>query len=387
MKELEIIRRINEKKIDKIYDITKVIEKLKRNLTLLKARILNQPISPDDDRTIQFHRDANGVGDYYISNLYLRDGSDFDAVKVIKEDFENNRFVYRGFIPGADNAIGVIESNVPLSEVVASYDGNIRFQEMLSEENARKVRDEYYSKIGEESNPLEGHALYLGKPDFVLGTITKEENGKFTFNSDITTDIEQLLSEEREEDKKQKFMRNNESVEFDLGGGMVDAKQNCWLERGRNVNFVGINKEALYYRYELEKVIKTDDNKYAYIGDVQIGETKGVKSNSEELIQFVSPYTYKNVAFWANGKNLVQYFLNKKFAGLNFVLGDIFTNQNLKGKQNDSVLFAGGITLNKFGKCKKSEEIPETVKKAIEDYEEQRNDRPNNIINFYNFSK
>ena len=385
---MQIIERT--KKEEKSYNRAKAIEKYKRNLVLLKARILNQGISPDDDKTIQLHRDANGeLRDYYVRNPYLQTGSSYIAVTVIREDFQNNRFIYRGLIPGADNAIGVIESNVPLSEIVASYDGNMKFQEMLSEQNAQRVRDEYYSKIGEEVKPLDGHCLYFGKPDFVLGKMKKEENGKFNFNSDTSPDIEEFLLEEREEVKKQELMRNKDSVEIDLGGGMVVAKQNCWIERGKNVNFAGINNDALYYRYEPEKVIRTEDNKYAYIGDVQIGEAKGARVNPDEPIQFVSPFIFKDVVFWADGKNLVQYFLDKKFAGLNLTLGEIFTNQKLKEAElkSDEHTFIGGITLDEFGECKKSEAIPETVKKAIEDYEEQRNGRQNNIISFDNFSK
>lgn len=85
----------------------------------------------------------------------------------------------------------------------------------------------------------------------------------------------------------------------------------------------------------------------------------------------------------------MQYFLDKKFAGLNLTLGEIFTNQKLKEAElkSDEHTFIGGITLDEFGECKKSEAIPETVKKAIEDYEEQRNGRQNNIISFDNFSK
>lgn len=169
---MDIIEITN--KTRKEYNKMKKQESLKQKWTLLKAKLLKRGISPDDSRTLQAHKDSQGLlRDYYISNTYLQNGASYTCVNAIMEDIENNRFIYRGMLQGADNAIGIIESNVPLSEIVASPDGNIKFQEMLLAENSAKVRNQYYRKIGEKQEPLENHSTYFGKPDFVLGTILK----------------------------------------------------------------------------------------------------------------------------------------------------------------------------------------------------------------------
>ena len=127
---MEIIERT--KKEEKLYDRAKRLENLKKRWTLLKAKLLNRGISPDDSRTLQAHKDGEGaLRNYYISNPYLQNGAGYICVNPIIEDHENSRFVYRGILNGADNATGVIESNVPLSEIVASPEGNIKLQEMI----------------------------------------------------------------------------------------------------------------------------------------------------------------------------------------------------------------------------------------------------------------
>ena len=172
---------MNEKE-QKKYEKAKRREELKRKWTLLKAKLLKGKISPEDTRTIQAHKDTQGnLRDYYIANPYLQDSATYDSVNPIMEDYENHRFVYRGIMRGADNAIGVLESNIPLSEIVASPNGNIMLQEILSEKNATKVRDQYYQAIGEKLGTSKGHMTHFNKPDFVLGTILTDERGQFTF--------------------------------------------------------------------------------------------------------------------------------------------------------------------------------------------------------------
>jgi len=380
---MDIIEITN--KTRKEYNKMKKQESLKLKWTLLKAKLFKRNISPDDTRTLQAHEDSQGLlRDYYISNTYLQNGASYTCVNTVIEDLENNRFVYRGMLQGADNAIGIIESNVPLSEIVASPDGNIKLQEMLSVENATKVRNQYYRKIGEKQEPLENHSTFFGKPDFALGTILKGNKGEFTFSSGISEDIEEMLCQEREEMKREERMRNEESIEIDLGGGMVIAKQNCWLERESGVQFAGINDSALYYKYMPENVIKTEDKKYVYIGKVQIGEIKNVDANPDKPIQFVRPFTYENVVLWTEGKNLIQYFLEEKLNGLNLTLGEIFTNENIKNSTKEGKrTFIGGVTKDNEGECIKINDIPETVRKAAEEYIIQKeNKKADKIIKF-----
>ena len=378
---------MNEKE-QKKYEKAKRREELKRKWTLLKAKLLKGKISPEDTRTIQAHKDTQGnLRDYYIANPYLQDSATYDSVNPIMEDYENHRFVYRGIMRGADNAIGVLESNIPLSEIVASPNGNIMLQEILSEKNATKVRDQYYQAIGEKLGTSKGHMTHFNKPDFVLGTILTDERGQFTYTHEIAKDIEETLHQEREQLKKEEVMRDKDSVELDLGGGMIVAKQNCWMEQGKGIQFAGINKDALYYQYMPKQPIQTEDNKYVYIGRTQIGQPTKIHQQAGEPIQFVSPDIYEDVVLWTEGKNLVQYFLNKKCEGLNFALGEAFTNWNLgqiqRGEEQQRYL--GGLTIDEDGKCKIIQSIPKSVKEVVETYFEQKGneqEKNTNIIDF-----
>ncbi len=381
------ITRINKKEQRKYKQIRR-IEEIKKRWTLLKAKLLKSKIDPKDTRTIQLHKDKQGMlRDYCIANSYLKKKSAYMSVDSILEDHQNHRFVYRGLVLGADNAIGILESNVPLSEIVASPNGNTMLEEILSEKNATKVRDQYYQAIGEKLKPLKGHMIYFGKPDFVLGTISVDEKGQYTYSESIKADIEKRLQKEREQDKKKETMRDKESVVIDLGQGMVVSKQNCWLEQGNEIQFAGINKDALYYQYIPKQPIQTEDNKYVYIGRTQIGKPTKIHQQAGEPIQFVSPDIYADVVLWTEGKNLVQYFLNKKCEGLNFALGEAFTNWNLEQIQRgeEQQRYLGGLTIDENGECKIIQSIPKSVKEVVETYFEQKGneqEKNTNIIDF-----
>lgn len=383
--QIQIIERT--KKDERKYNRQRRIEELKKQMMLLKAKLLKKGISPDDTRTLQAHADGQGdKRDYYISNPYLQKDSSYKCVNPIIEDESNNRYVYRGLVRGADNAIGVIESNVSISEIVASPSGNIKFQDMLSGENAMQVCKQYYRKIGESEERLTGHFSNFGKPDFVLGTILKGENGEFTFTDEIQSDIEQMLEEEREEIQRESTMREKDSVQIDLGGGLVVAQQDCWMEQGKKIRFAGINKDALLYAYEPDKTIKTDDGKYVYVGTTQIGRRNVVKKNPNEPIQFVKPFIYEDVVFWTDNKNLIQYFLDYKFQNLNFALGETFSNGTIKNSQKDDLpLFIGGISLDEQGECISIQEIPDSVEKAVQEYLKDRTEQKSHIINFEDY--
>lgn len=359
------------------------IEKIRQKMTLFRARLLNERISPNDTRTLQAHKDGSGaLRQYYIENGYLRGSASYGSVIPILEDEENGRYVYRGIVLGANNATGVIESNVPISEIVASPSGNIMFQKMLSKENAMGVSRTYWRKIGESEEPLEGHSTCFGKPDFVLGTIQKGKKGKFTITAQISPDIEEMLEDEREELRRESDMREKEAVKIDIGGGMVIARQDCWMEPGKRIRFAGINRDALFFAYEPDKPIKTPDGKYVYIGTTQIGKSSLSKQTSNMPIQFVSPLVYDDVVLWTENKTLIQYFMENKLQGLNFALGETFTNGTIKNLQkSESPLVIGGIALNPDGECIKIENIPDSVKTAATEYfSSRKNDT--NVIEF-----
>ena len=381
---MELVERTKKEK--KEYNRQKKLEILKKKCTLLKAKLFNKKISPEDSRTIQVHRDSEGIlRDYYISNAYLQNGISFLCVNPIIEDNKNNRFVYRGIVRGADNAIGVIEANIPLSEIVASPDGNVKLQEMLSQEYATEARIQYYEAIREEQSPLDNHSTYFGKPDFVLGTILKGEKGGFSFSNNVSSEVEEILFQEREIEKKEKLMRDKDSVKIDIGGGMVISEVDCWLEQKNGIRFAGINNDALFYEYSPKgKAISTDDDKYVYIGETKIGETTTFEVRPGEPIQIINPFIYQDIILWTDRKNLIQYFLDKKFDGLNFALGEIFTSGNIKKVTKDRErAFIGGIITDEKGKCREVEDVPESVRKAVEEYMSNKEYNTNsNIIDF-----
>ena len=306
----------------------------------------------------------------------------FKCVNPIIEDTTRHRFVYRGILGSADNITGVIESNVPLSEIVSSAEGNIKLQEMMSEENTTRVRNEYYTKIGEPIEPLKGHNTFFGKPEIPLGTIIKIKYNDYRLYKNVSIDIEDMIKEEREKIAKLKEMREENSVEIDIGE-IVVARQDCWLEQKNGIEFAGINKDALYYKYSPKYPIQTENNKFVYKGNLVIGRINAKEKAQKKRIKMIQPFEYEDIVLWTDGKNLIQYFLEDKLNGLNFALADIFARENIK---EDG--FLGGITKNEEGQCKITDNIPESVKKVLEQMTLEQNsiketDKTNdNIIKF-----
>ncbi len=65
-------------------------------------------------KTIQAHKDVNGeLRNYYISDSKSESKAKFISVVKIKEDYEKHIFIYQGVVLGANNAIGILESNIP----------------------------------------------------------------------------------------------------------------------------------------------------------------------------------------------------------------------------------------------------------------------------------
>lgn len=387
---MQIIKRnVGE---ERNYEKLKKQEEFKRNVTLFVAKLFKKQLDPEDTRTIQKHIGAGGGIDYYIQNAYLQGAANFTNVQTIMEDNENNRYVYKGMLVGANNAMGIVESNVPLRDIVASPYGNIKFLEMISEENAIKICHEYYQKIGEPTKPLDRHSTYFGKPDFILGTILKDEKGRFSYSSNIKQDIEEILKKDRETEEKNRIMRDEDSVEIDLGGGLVVAKQDCWLEQGKKINFAGINNEALYWKYTPDVITSIENGKYyLQIGTMQIGESK--HTSKDNTVQFINPYIYENVVIYTKGKKLIQYFLNNKLDGLNLILGEMVNTYTIEKCKKDvssidnsvkieNPIIIGGIEIDEHGDVKKCENIPDEVIQEAKIAIEKKEEKTNNIIKF-----
>ena len=389
---MQIIKRDPEE--ERMYLKNKKREEFNRSKTLFWAKLLKRDLEPSDTRTIQKHSHAEGGIDFYVENIYLRNEASFIDVQIIKEDTKIQRYVYKGIVGAAKNAIGIIETNVPLAEIVANPYGNIKLLEMLSAENAMQVCNEYYVKIGEPPYPLKGHTTYLGKPTFVLGTFLKEGKHSFSYTDHIAYDIEEILEEQRNELKRIEEMREKDSVEVDLGGGTVIAKQDCWLEQGKQISFAGINTQALYWKYTPDKPIPIENGKYyLQIGSLQIGKSEVSKQENKKFLKFTNPYVYENVVLFTREKNLIRYFLEDKLYGLDYTLGNIFNtyriNENEKKfanlfqeVENDLPIIGAGIEIGKDGIVKETDNIPEIVVKSIKEALINKKEKQSNIINF-----
>ncbi len=365
-------------------------EKIKRDAMILWAKITKKEIDPNDIGTIQRHEDRTGGDEYYIASPYIEHTPDFRDVQTIMEDKEKDRYVYTGFMTGADNAIGIVELNIPLAELVANPYGNEIFFKVLSEENAMKVSNEYYRKIGVPEGPLKGHATCFGKPVFVLGTIKKETDRKFSYDKEISNDIEKKLKEDRETADKRDLMREEDCIEKKVGEDFVIAKEDCWIEPGKILQYSGINSEAMLWKYSpTTNPIKIENGKYyLQMGELRIGKHVVQKETDSGAIKVCNPYIFKDVAVWSKDENLTQYFISHKLDGLTPVVSEMFNSNCIEmlasecKKDGKNAIIAGGIIMDKFGSVQKAENIPQSVEEAINEFVNRDEQEEDKIIKF-----
>lgn len=357
----------HQKEFDRIQKREETILKI----SLVFSKLFNKKIKSDDNRTIQKHKDAGDGFSYYIASPYLQDKSSFNSVNEIIA--ENGRYVYRGVVGGADNAIGLIESNVPLEEIVANPYGNETFLKMLSESNATKVRNEYYKNHGLSTEKLEGHWTYWSNPNFVLGTITKEKNGRYSFDDSIGTDIEERLAKEREITQKKETLQNPEDIAIKISPDMVVAYEGCEIYNGKfGLGIKGVNSEGIAYSYDIFYTTKTEDHSVLSIGNLQVGyDSKITREKGKQKL--TKENEYFNVAIWSQDQNLIQYFIKKEQCEFVRAIGELITIEKLEGLNTEEVMELGGITLNSEGECVIENQFPQSAKDAIQQYLEEKN--------------
>ncbi|HCC03711.1 MAG TPA: hypothetical protein DEP51_02480 [Clostridiales bacterium] len=357
----------HQQEFDKIQKREKIILKI----SLFFSKLFNKKIKPDDNRTLQKHKDAGDGFSYYIASPYLQDNSNFcSVVEIIAE---NGRHVYKGVVGGADNAVGFIESNVTLEEIVSNPYGNEIFLRMLSESNAAEVRDKYYKKHGLPTEKLEGHMTYWSNPHFVLGTITKDKNGKYSFDDSIGLDIEEGLSKEREITQKKDALQDPNDIYIKVSPNMVIAYEGCEIYNGKcGLGIKGVNSEGISYSYDIGYTKKDNDDSFLSIGELQFGYSqKRTDENALPIADFQNKYY--DVAIWSGGKNLIQYCIKKEQCGFVQAIGSLITIEKLENLNQDDVMILGGITLDSEGKCMIEDQIPQSVKDAVKQYLEEKN--------------
>ena len=364
----------HQKKFDRIQK--KESKRLKR--LLFFSKIFNKEIKPDNDITIQKHPDAGGRFSYYVASPYLKDSTDFCSVlEFITKD---GRHVYKGIVGGADNAIGVIESNVPLEEIVASPYGNEVFFKMLSEPNAEMTRDEYYKKNGLSTERIEGHMTYFANPIFVLGTITKDEKGKYSFNQFISEDIEEKLYKEREKIKKIEELQNSNDI-YIKSGPMVIPYEGCEIYNGSNgLGIKGVNSEGIAYSYDIFRTVKTEDGILS-IGNLEVGYDATEKCENE-ISKYNPENMYYNVAIWSQSDNLIKYCIKQDQCEFVKAIGRLITVDRLEDLRKEEIMELGGIILNQEGTCLIINKFPPDVEDALQQYIENRDKGNAKILQF-----
>ena len=359
-------KRENEKRKKK--------EERKLKWTLFISRFKKDGIPSDDTRTIQEHTTGDPTRkSYYITKAILQDdGSAFDSVV---ESYEDGKYFYRGVVSGADNAIGFLETNVQIREILKRPDGNILLKEILSKKNMEEKRNKYYASIGESLEPDKNRFLYLSKPSFPMGKILQNPNGSFSYEEEASPEVLNRIEAEREKEKRDSAMRDKDSVFLDLGGTVV-AQQSSWFSQNPKtgaITYSGINMDAFEYNYFPDgQPLKTHDNYYVYVGSLEIGKRSAQKSPEDGVIKFISPYSYDNIVFWIKDRSLVE-GMHKDVEGLTLALGDIFVEHTINRAEKTTigenfVTFAGGVVTDEDGVCQGSYEIPATVRGVIESH-------------------
>ena len=340
-------------------------------LKMFWAKLFKLKIKPKDERTVQKHPNASGGIDYYIKSPILPIGARFSSVYLMPKD--GQRYAYKG-ISSADNAIGVLESNVPLDEIVSSPYGNEALQSIISEENATVARDNYYKSKGLPTEPLEGHLTHFSNPTFALGTILRDEKGRYSYYSTISDRTEQILQNERDEDAEMSRLRDSKAVEVEISPGWVVAKQDCVLipDNKGGTGIAGTNSEAIPYKYTGLNTTKTEKGEYHItIGDLRLGNKS--LTSVDGKVDFSKSYLYHNAVLYTTGDNIIHYCLNKGDNEINFALGELFTLYRMNRLEADEKgqLFIGGITLDEDGKAKVINDVPEVVKKIAQNMAEK----------------
>ena len=348
------------------------------------AKLLHKQLDPSDEDSIQAHPDGQGnYREFYILNPYLQASLlRYSCVHPIVADPQNSEFIYYGLGPLAG---AFLASNVSINDIVASPQGNLLFQELLK--NSIFTRDKYY-----EEHNLTPSPSVLNSPAFVLGSLTKSPNGKFSMSFDVSDSAKEKIDNWNNE------MQRVEDLTLDsdspIRGIPINHAIDCWFEQSKNgsISIAGTNTVNMPYTFSID-FSKKLGNMYAYSGNVQIGKTTTVQDKEQNQVRLVQPFTYDNVVLWTSGTSLPELVGGKTNNNkINFALGDFFMQSRLKKMHSpdSDFSFAGGIIINEEGHCKVTDDTPDTIKDLLAkhtlDVKQKSNtpkDSPGKIINLF----
>ena len=321
------------------------------------AKLLNKQLDPNDKDSIQAHPDGAGnFREFYIANPYLQSELlRYSCVHPIVSDPENGEFIYYGL---GCLAGSFLESNVSINDIVASPQGNLLFQELLK--NSIFTREKYY-----QEHNLTSSASVLNSPSFILGSLTKAPNGKFSMSFDVSDSAQEKIDNwNNEMQRVEDLTLDNDSP---IRGISINHAIDCWFEQSKNgsISIAGTNSVNMPYTFSID-FSKKLGNMYAYSGNVQIGKIKTIQD--EDTVRFVQPFTYDNVVLWTSGTSLPE-LVGRKLDNneINFALGDFFTYSRLEKvhSQDSDCSFAGGIIIDEQGHCKVTDDTPDTLKHLL----------------------
>lgn len=261
---------------DKLYKMLGIKYKLNPGQELIKPHI-----DSDGKHTSYFFDKAEDQR----NNDFAAFGSSLKLKEIQKSDGSKS-LLYIGTISGAGNAVGIIETEHPLEEIVKTEQGSKTLTQMLSKEYAMPKAYEQWDSENFQYDKSSTMGYFVNNPVFYLGKIQGTRD--FELNENISQEArEEMLRIERENQIESK-RRSKEDMLF---GGPESAiyvgDTNCYRNQTPfKIEYCGVNQEALKYRYNNPTKISGKGAPYVYSGTLLIGKPTGMTIPDEGLKSF-----------------------------------------------------------------------------------------------------
>lgn len=131
-------------------------ERILKRLEEIKSFLAIKPKLMAPEPLITAHKDGDKHTSYYFEGGKAQEENDyahFNSSILIKEEQREDgskSYLYRGIISGAGNAVGMIETEIPLEEIVKTRQGSRVFTKMLSKEYAMQKAYQTWDELGFE---------------------------------------------------------------------------------------------------------------------------------------------------------------------------------------------------------------------------------------------
>lgn len=347
--------------MDKI-QITDFIKKMQLKIRTYILSLTQKKLNPSDTMLLQNH----GEGNYYIRDREMQDlypGAFYKSVRKVAENQNENgdtSYLYIGFVGGAGNATGLLETDKELDEIIQDSKGNEVLIKILSDEFALDKCHQFWreNEVEFDENTTNGNSL---KPSFFLGSLKSKENYKL--EEEITPMAKDTLKEMEDNEKKHESRVNPNNVRIDLGPSLKIPEEICYINKTAfKKEYCGVNLECLDYKYSNPRKIGNNTGMpYIYAGSLLIG------GNDGKTFSFSNYKNYPEVVIELD-KSLDQLFVTENYLGIAKEFLQLFSEGNIIEKQKNSengFIYAGKITQTNDGLYKvdtKSEPSEITIK-------------------------